>query len=148
MFGSGIIAWVLSKVFTGLVTVSSNGVLNTVLDFLKGRADTQAQVTMAAITGELEARKIARDVRLATAGFWEMRLITFIIAAWFTLHLSMVAFDTLTTGTRWEIIGWNVAPFPAPFNEWEGAILLSFFGLAAATRVGTGILAAVIKPKG
>lgn len=137
-----------AAIFAGLMKMSTTGILTTVVDLLKGRSDNQAQITVAAIQGELEARKIASQVRLATAGFWEMRLITFCIAACFTLHLLLVTFDTLTTGTRWEIIGWNVKAFPSPFDEWEGAILLSFFGLYAASRVGTGILAAIVKPKG
>lgn len=87
------------------------------------------------------------QVRLATAGFWEMRLITFLIAVPFVVHLWLVAYDTLTSGTRFEIIGWNVAAFPAPFNEWEGAILLSFFGIYAAGKVGMGLVSALAGKK-
>ena len=87
------------------------------------------------------------QVRLATAGFWEMRLITFLIAVPFVLHLWLVAYDTLTAGTSWEITGWSVAAFPAPFNEWEGAILLSFFGIYAAGKVGMGLVSSLAARK-
>ena len=142
------IAAILMKVFTGLVSMSSAGVLTTITDFLKGRTDAAAQVTLATLTAELESRKIARDIRLATAGFWEMRLITFVIAACFTLHLVLVTFDTITTNTRFEIVGWNVPALPVPFSEWQGAILLSFFGIYMASRVGTSILAGMAKKWG
>lgn len=91
-----------------------------------------------------------RQVRLATAGFWEMRLITFIIAAVATEHYVAVWMDT-----RWGIYqrgGWfercwfqggvehcGVPAWPDPYNEWQGAILLSFFGI---TMIGKGISAA------
>jgi hypothetical protein len=32
--------------------------------------------------------------------------------------------------------GWRIAAFPEPFNEWQGAILLSFFGIYT---VGKGV---------
>lgn len=76
-------------------------------------------------------------VRLATAGFWEMRLITFLIAVPFVVHLWSVWLDTQFG------FGWKVAAFPPPFNEWQGAILLSFFGIYAAGKVGMGVVGAL-----
>jgi hypothetical protein len=73
-----------------------------------------------------DARRAMNEVRLATAGFWEMRLLTFLIAMPFVWHLWLVALDTCWPQP------WNVLSFPAPFDEWEGAILLSFFGVAVA----------------
>lgn len=75
-------------------------------------------------------RQTAKEIRLATASFWEMRLITFLIAATFTLHLILVGLDTCFA------LGWKIAKFPAPFDEWQGLILLSFFGVQV---VGQGI---------
>lgn len=66
--------------------------------------------------------------RAATAGFIEMRVLTFLIAVPFVVHLNLVALDTMFGWT------WNDMPvkkFPIPFNDWEGSILLSFFGLTA-----------------
>ena len=77
------------------------------------------------------------QVRLATAGFWEMRLITFLIAVPFVFHLWAVWLDTQFQ------FGWKIAAFPAPFNEWQGAILLSFFGIYAAGKVGMGVVGAL-----
>lgn len=66
----------------------------------------------------------AKEVRLATAGFWEMRLLTVAIALPFVAHLWGVWLDT-----QFGFV-WSVSAFPEPFNEWQGAILLSFFGIA------------------
>jgi hypothetical protein len=74
------------------------------------------------------------QVRLATVGFWEMRLITFLIAVPFVFHLWTVWLDTQFR------FGWQVTAFPSPFNEWQGAILLSFFGIYAAGKVGMGLV--------
>ncbi len=71
------------------------------------------------------ARAGAREIRLAAAGFWEMRVLTVAIALPFVVHLWLVALDTCFGFT------WNVAAFPRPFDEWEGLILLSFFGVYA-----------------
>lgn len=87
------------------------------------------------IEAEIAARQAALQVRLSTAGFWEMRLITAVIAGCFTLHLVLVTLDTCFA------LGWRIAKFPPPFDEWEGAILLSFFGIFAATK-GVNALAA------
>jgi hypothetical protein len=86
----------------------------------------------------LQARADAKEVRLATANFWEMRLITFLIAAPFVWHLWLVGFDTMYPQP------WNVEAWPSPFDEWEGAILLSFFGIAGgvgAVRAVAGAIA-------
>ncbi len=77
------------------------------------------------------------QVRLATAGFWEMRLITFLIAIPFVFHLWTVWLDTQFR------FGWQIPAFPPPFNEWQGAILLSFFGVYAAGKVGMGVVSAL-----
>lgn len=84
------------------------------------------------------ARAAALSIRLATAGHWEMRLISFIIAACFVSHLVLVTIDT-----NWPQ-PWNVPSFPEPFNEWEGAIILSFFGVQVVNKVATTVAAASV----
>lgn len=66
--------------------------------------------------------------RAATSGYWEMRLLTFCIGGIFTLHLILVGIDTMF-GWTWN--GQRVPAWPKPMNEWEGAVILSFFGLTA-----------------
>lgn len=114
----------------------SGGTLDKLLGFVERRESER----LAAMNSEqqrahedrMAARQAAKEIRLATAGFWEMRLMTFLIAAPFVTHLWLVGIDTMWPQP------WNVEKWPAPFDEWEGAILLSFFGVSV---VGTGIKA-------
>lgn len=112
----------------------SGGVLDRVLGFVERRESER----LAAMNSEqqrahedrMAARQAAKEIRLATAGFWEMRLLTFLIAAPFVAHLWLVGIDTMWPQP------WNVEKWPPPFDEWEGAILLSFFGVSV---LGAGI---------
>lgn len=114
----------------------SGGMLDKLLGFVERRESER----VAAMNSEqqrvhedrMAARQAAKEIRLATAGFWEMRLMTFLIAAPFVAHLWLVGIDTMWPQP------WNVEKWPPPFDEWEGAILLSFFGVSV---VGTGIKA-------
>lgn len=67
--------------------------------------------------------------RRLTSGFIEMRVLTFFIAFPFVLHLNLVGLDTCFK------LGWAISKYPPPFNEWEGTILLSFFGVAGGAIV-------------
>jgi hypothetical protein len=102
----------------------------------------KADVYKKQLDTELEAQRLAQQVRIATAGFWEMRVLTALIALPFVVHLNLVALDTCFK------FGWRVAAFPHPFDEWQGAILLSFFGIAVGGRVATGIVGAIIAKRG
>lgn len=114
----------------------SGGLLDKVLGFVE-RRETEKLAAMnseqqRAYEDRKDARAAAKDIRLATAGYWEMRLLTFLIALPFLLHLWLVAWDTYWPQP------WNVEKLPEPFDQWEGAILLSFFGVSV---VGSGIKA-------
>lgn len=80
------------------------------------------------IEARIDARRQATEIRLATAGFWEMRLLTFVIAAPFALHALLVGLDT-SFG-----FGWRIAAYPEPFQSYEGTVLLSFFGVQVASK--------------
>lgn len=82
---------------------------------------------------EQEQRNNIKEIRIATSGFWEMRLLTFLIALPFTIHLWLVSWDTWDT-----TINLKIPPLPPPFDEWQAAVILSFFGV---TVVGSGIKA-------
>lgn len=114
----------------------SGGLLDKFLGFFErreaARLDAMNDEQRRAHEDRIDARKTAKEIRLATAGFWEMRLLTFLIAAPFVVHLWLVGIDTMWPQP------WNVEKWPSPFDEWEGAILLSFFGVSV---VGAGIKA-------
>lgn len=121
----------------------SGGVLDRVLGFVERRDAAR----LAAMNDEQRrahedrqaARQAALQIRLATAGFWEMRLLSFLIALPFVVHLWLIAWDTMWPQP------WSVEKWPPPFDEWGGAILLSFFGVTGLTtgaRVIAGSIAA------
>ncbi len=110
---------------------------------VKKQAETDEQKLIAdasikMIEAKMAAKAQATEIRLATAGFWEIRLITALIAGCFALHLLLVTLDTCFA------LGWGVAKFPAPFDQWEGTILLSFFGVQVA-GLGFNAIAAAIR---
>lgn len=87
-----------------------------------------ADVAIKHVEADLAVRQNAKEIRLATAGFWEMRLITFLIALPFVTHVWMVALDTNFK------LGWGIPKFPSPMDQWEQTILLSFFGVQIASK--------------
>lgn len=133
------IGWIINFVAGFVLKNSTNNILRSVAEHLSKGDDNDTQVALKTIEAEIEARRGAREIRLATAAFWEMRLITFIIAACFTSHLVLVTLDTNFK------LGWMVNKFPMPFAEWEGIILLSFFGVQVASQGINAIATAVAR---
>ncbi|NLS08141.1 hypothetical protein HGP14_33645 [Rhizobium sp. P32RR-XVIII] len=96
-----------------------------------------ADAAIEQLKAQVQAQANAKEIRLATAGFWEMRLITAVIAGCFSLHLLLVTLDTCF------VLGWGIPKYPAPFDEWQGTILLSFFGVQVAGQSITAIASAI-----
>lgn len=128
------IAWLISVAGGLILRMSSNSILQQIGSTLSNADSNEAQVAMKQIAAETESRRLAQEIRVATSGFWEMRLITFIIAMCFTLHLVLVTLDTCFA------LGLKIAKFPQPFDQWEGAILLSFFGVHTAQTAVRGLI--------
>lgn len=96
-----------------------------------------ADVAIEDIKRQIADRDAAKEIRLATATFWEMRLITAATALPFVLHAGAVGLDTTFK------LGWRIPAYPEPFASWEGLILLSFFGLQAVGKSVTAIASAI-----
>lgn len=84
-----------------------------------------------------DADRIAADVeitrlhnRLATADNPGLRWAIGIIALVMALHLALVVFVS-----AFPFWGWTVHALPAPMNEWQGRIILGFFGLSAFSKI-------------
>ncbi len=118
----------LIKLLTGSVFDRLTGIYEKKLQADGAAQKMAAEFAVKQIEADLEVRQNAKEIRLATAGFWEMRTITFCIALPFVVHLWAVGLDTVFR------FGWGVPKFPSPMDEWEGAILLSFFGLSVAGK--------------
>jgi hypothetical protein len=132
-----VFGWLL-RIFTGdVVGQLTNAYLKAKDSQVEGDK-TRAHVLETQLANALEAQKLAQQVRLATAGFWEMRVLTFLIALPFVVHVLLVGADTCFK------LGLKVNAFPPPFDSWEGAILLSFFGLGVASKGVNAVAAAFI----
>ena len=96
----------------------------------KDSADAKEQLQAQWAKAQLDAMSSNRN---ATSGFWEMRVLTFTIGGCFTLHLVAVTADTIFK------LGWAISKYPAPFDQYEGSILLSFFGLMAGVTTVSAV---------
>lgn len=132
---------ILIKWLLGWVTGDLAGALTRAYD-MKLKADSEekkliADAAIADIQRQMASMQNATEIRLASAGYWEMRLITSVIAGCFALHLLLVTLDTCFK------LGWAIPKYPPPFDAWQGSILLSFFGVQVAGQGVTAIAAAI-----
>jgi len=132
--------WLFKLAWGYLTSGGISGVLGTLTGVYNKYKDSELESERLQATWAAQQLVALTNVRLATAGFWEMRVLTGIIGGIFTLHLVLVGIDTMFFWT------WNDLPvrkWPAPMDQWEGAILLSFFGLTAGV-VGIKAVATAI----
>lgn len=128
-----------------IISAITGGALKPLVDaYVKGKDSAvesekvRAGIALKQIDARLESQRLAQQIRIATAGFVEMRVLTFFTALPFVVHLNLVGLDTCFK------LGMKIPAFPHPFDEWQGAILLSFFGIAVGGKIATGIIGAVI----
>lgn len=88
-----------------------------------------ADAAIADIKAQSEARQHAAEIRKETAGFWEMRVATALVAWPLSFHLALIVYDTVDTTRNLAI-----PALPSPIDEWQASIILSFFGLQATTK--------------
>jgi hypothetical protein len=109
--------------------------------FTGGLIDKLANIYAKHKDSAVESERI-KAVRLATAGFMEMRVITAALGGAFAFHAcAVVICTTFNLGPRWGL--W-IPALPSPFDQWEGAIVLSFFGVQLATKGINGLVAAFL----
>lgn len=98
-----------------------------------------ADAAIADIKAQSEARQHAAQIRRETAGYWEMRVATAVIAWPTAAHYALVTYDTMDTSRNLAI-----PALPSPMDEWQAAIILSFFGVQLGTK-GIQAIASVIR---
>lgn len=119
-----------------LLKRSSTRLLQSIGGVLEGATDSIGKVALAQVQAEITARQAAKEVRLAMVGFPEIRLLTFIVGLCVVSHFAAVSLDTIFK------FGWKIPAYPAPMDEWEGYIILWFFGIQPLAKSG---IAAVIQ---
>lgn len=93
------------------------------------------ELELARFEKEEQARQTAKDIRLATKDHWEIRFAIGIVVIPTSLHYAFTVLDSIYH------FGWEVAPLPAPMDEWQATIILSYFGYGTF-RHGANVLAA------
>ena len=97
-----------------------------------------ADAAIADIKAQSEARQHAAQIRRETAGYWEMRVATAVIAWPTAAHYALVTYDTMDTGRNLAI-----PALPSPMDEWQAAIILSFFGVQLGTKAVQSLTSAL-----
>lgn len=97
-----------------------------------------ADAAIADIKAQSEARQQAAQIRRETAGYWEMRVATAVIAWPTVAHYALVTYDTMDTGRNLAI-----PALPSPMDEWQAAIILSFFGVQLGTKAVQSLASAL-----
>lgn len=97
-----------------------------------------ADAAIADIKAQSEARQQAAQIRRETAGYWEMRVATALIAWPTAAHYALVAYDTMRTD-----IYLGIPRLPSPMDEWQQAIILSFFGVQLGTKAVQSLASAL-----
>lgn len=123
----------------GILNWASGGVLDKLLNFFAQREterlESMNEARKQEYADQRDQRMRANEIRLATAGFWEMRLLTAWVLFIFVFHLTSIWLDTQFA------FGWAIAKFPSPIDEYEWQIILSLFGLGVANRALTTVAA-------
>lgn len=120
--------WSLAlKILTG-------GLLDKLLAIYSNKTDKDAQIAVATITAELEARRLQKELLVAESGWWGTRWIRPLIVYPFILHIGAIAIDSTFT------LGWGVAKLPAPYEYLEQTVILSYFIARPFEKIGRGIL--------
>jgi hypothetical protein len=142
----------LAVIGSFLVKLLGNGILTPILSYLQQKDTTQRDIAVAQIgadqqrdqsliQGQIEANKLKEVSQAAYP--WIVYLIAFPPA----IHAAAIYFDSLPFWTPFgaHIVGaWGVPKPPAPYDDYQGKILLSFFVVAPvvqAVRAGAAAIA-------
>lgn len=118
-------------------------------DYLAAQNDAEKRVheeRIEVLKGQLQVAQNATAVRMATAGFWEMRFLAFLTGVTAVFHYALIGVGTtFAAPLGWHFLDWtlHIPPFPPPFDDYEGLIILSFFGLVGATNAAKSIAGAI-----
>jgi hypothetical protein len=129
----------MHNLIIGILNIATGGLLDKVLNFFSQREterlESMSEARKQEYADQRDRRMRANEIRLATAGFWEMRLLTAWVLFIFVFHLTSIWLDTQFA------LGWAIAKFPDPIDDYEWQIILSLFGLGVANRALTTVAA-------
>lgn len=94
---------------------------------------------LASLEHDKAAAQNAREIRLATKDHWEVRLAVALVAIPTSFHYAATVADAIYH------FGWAITPLPAPLNEWQGVIILGYFGYGTLRNVTKAAVTAVLR---
>ncbi|MCE4223382.1 hypothetical protein HCU64_06430 [Methylobacterium sp. C25] len=135
-----------------LVKLLGSGIAEPVLAYFKQRDASGRDIVIAGVTSEkeqnlatLQAAVEANKLKAASQAAYPW--IVYLIAVPPALHAAGIYLDSLPFWTPFgsHVVGaWGVPKPPAPYDDWQGKILLSFFVVAPvvqAVRAGAAAIA-------
>lgn len=114
--GGGVFDALIGRV-AGLLRQRAN---NDLARFQTG-VQADAQIALAQVTAQIEARKMQAQIMEADRGWWVTAWIRPLIVYPCVLHFGALVLDSTFA------FGWGIAKLPAPYDGYEQAIILSFF---------------------
>lgn len=115
----------------GLITkLIGGGIADKLLRAYEAKLSAQNDAERLFAESQIRALEIAQANRLATSDNIGVRWAIGIVALGLSVHLALVAF--VSAFPHW---GWTIHALPYPMNEWQGHIILGFFGLSAVRAI-------------
>ncbi len=138
-----------------LASLLSGPIINSLLDAYKAKiasadsADAHAvELAKAEIEADIAAKANAKEIRLATSGFPEVRALFFAFGFVFLLHVGAICVGTtfapMLPAGSWLL---HIPALPAPFDQYEAQVLGFFFG-ASVALTGVQAIAGALARRG
>jgi hypothetical protein len=100
------------------------------LDRHRIEVNADAQIALARINAEIEARKIQAQLLAADRGWWVTAWIRPLLVYPCVVHFAGVVLDSTPFWTPFgpHVVGaWGIEKLPAPYDFYEQTVILSFF---------------------
>ena len=126
----------LSVISSFLLKFLSSTFLERIIGYLEKKelndvekAKLGATVAVEQLKAEVETRKLQKELIVQENGWLVTRWIIPFIVYPLAIHLNAVILDSIFH------LDWKIAKLPSPMDEWQGAIILSYFLVAKYRRV-------------
>lgn len=107
--------------FSWLLQFLTSGILDKLLAYYTQKNTVDGQVAVETIKAEIETRKLQTQVILNESGWAVSRWMRPFVFYPLALHLNLVILDSIFK------FPFDIARLPSPMDQWQGAIILSFF---------------------
>src|SRR5262245_44749663 len=119
--------------FGWVIKLATGGFLDKLLAIYSNKTDKDAQIAVADITADLDARDLQNELLVAYGGWVPPRWIRPLIVYPFILHIGAIALDSTF------LLGWGVAKLPAPYEQLELMVITSYFIARPFEKFGRGL---------